>query len=288
MTFKIKTIGMVAKRGKAQARSVAKDLIKWLTRKKIRVLVETELGEQLHYSNSCSKEDLSKFCDLILTLGGDGTLLSVVKTFEEKAVPILGVNLGGLGFLTEVSADEVKETLDALLKGEIVPQKRMMLKAEMKRQDRVRARWLVLNDVVINKGALARMIDLKTFVDGKYVTTYKSDGIIISTPTGSTAYSLAAGGPLVSPELSSIIMTPICPHMLTNRSIVLNDKSVVRIVLETANGKVFLTLDGQRGVALEEGDEIEVSKTDKELYMIGSMTRDYFAILRNKLKWGER
>ena len=164
----------------------------------------------------------------------------------------------------------------------------MMLKAEMKRQDRVRARWLVLNDVVINKGALARMIDLKTFVDGKYVTTYKSDGIIISTPTGSTAYSLAAGGPLVSPELSSIIMTPICPHMLTNRSIVLNDKSVVRIVLETANGKVFLTLDGQRGVALEEGDEIEVSKTDKELYMIGSMTRDYFAILRNKLKWGER
>jgi NAD+ kinase len=288
MALKIKTIGMVSKRGKSQVRTIARDLVKWISRRKIKVLVESELAEEIDYQNSCPKEDLAKYCDLILTLGGDGTLLSVVKSFEEKVVPILGINLGGLGFLTEVSPDEAKNVLENILKGELVPQKRMMLKAEMKRQDRVRSRWLVLNDVVINKGALARMVDLKTFVDDKYVTTYKCDGIIVATPTGSTAYSLAAGGPLITHDLSSMLITPICPHMLTNRSIVISGGSIVKIVLEVANGKVFLTLDGQRGVALEEGDVIEVSRSEKEMLMFGSKDKDYYTILRTKLKWGER
>jgi NAD+ kinase len=288
MAFKIKTIGMVAKKGKAEARVIAKDLIKWLSRKKIRVILENDFGGELGYSKVTRKEDLARYCDLIITLGGDGTLLSLVKTFEEKVVPVLGVNLGGLGFLTEIAPEESKEAIEAVIKGKITPQRRMMLKAEMKRMDRVRSRWLVLNDVVINKGVLARMVDLKTFVDDRYVTTYKSDGIIVSTPTGSTAYSLAAGGPLVNPGVPSIVLTPICPHMLTNRSIVIGDKSVVKIALEAANGKVFLTLDGQRGVAMEEGDMIEVSRAERDMLMIGSLTRDYYSILRTKLKWGQR
>lgn len=288
MTYKIKTIGLVAKRGKNDCDKLAKDLIKWLSRRKVKVIVEAKLGEDIKYGNSCPREYLPKYCDMIVTLGGDGTLLSVVKTFEEKVVPVMGINLGGLGFLTEISSAEAKDALKAVLAGEVIPQKRMMLKAVMKRQDRVRAKWLVLNDVVINKGALARMVDLRTYVNEAYVTTYKADGIIVATPTGSTAYSLAAGGPLISNEVSSILITPICPHMLTNRAIVVNDKSTVKIILESANGKVFLTLDGQRGVALEEGDVIEVSKAEKEMLMIGSATKDYYSILRAKLKWGER
>jgi NAD+ kinase len=211
-----------------------------------------------------------------------------VKTLEKKPVPVMGVNMGGLGFLTEVTPSDIKETLADVLKGDYVMQKRMLLKAILKREGKIRAEWLVLNDVVINKGALARIIDLRTYVNGKYLTTYKADGVIVATPTGSTAYSLAAGGPLVSVDVNSIILTPICPHMLTNRSMVVNHRRPVKMVLENSNGKVYITLDGQRGLAMEEGDIIEVSKAKRDMYMIGSKKRDYFSILRTKLRWGER
>ncbi len=288
MDFKIKTIGIVAKRGRVKPRKLTSELIGWLSRKGIKVFLDTELAEKLKYKNSCPKMELPMYCDLIITIGGDGTLLSVVKALENKPIPVMGVNMGGLGFLTEVAPGDIKETLNDVFKGNLVPQKRMMLKAVMKSSGRVKGKWLVLNDVVINKGALARIVDLRTYVDGKYLTTYKADGIIIATPTGSTAYSLAAGGPLVSRDVSSIILTPICPHMLTNRSMVVNHNSLVKIVLEVANGQVYLTLDGQRGLAMEEGDCVEVCKAKREMYTLGSRKRDYFSILRTKLRWGER
>lgn len=288
MKLKIKTVGVVVKRGRPEPRKLAIKLIDWLTKRKIKVICDDELAKQIKFNKHCAKERLPKSSDLIITIGGDGTLLSVVKNFEDRVVPVMGINMGGMGFLTEVTPEDATETLEQVLSGKVTPQKRMMLKAVIKRDGKVKSKWLVLNDVVINKGALARIIDLRTYVDGKYLTTYKSDGVIIATPTGSTAYSLAAGGPLVSRDVSSIVLTPICPHMLTNRSMVVNHNSVVKIVLEESNGKVYLTLDGQRGHALEEGDVIEVSKAKREMFLFGSRKRDYFAILRGKLRLGER
>lgn len=225
----------------------------------------------------------------MVVLGGDGTLISVARLFSGRQVPILGVNLGSLGFLTEITVEELYPVLERCLQGNVRFSERMMLETVVTRGSAELTRCHVLNDVVINKGALARIIELETTVDGHNLTTFKADGLIISTPTGSTGYSMSAGGPIVHPAMCCVVITPICPHTLTNRPIVLADESIVRIVVKSSfDEMVYLTLDGQVGVELQEGDTVEVRRALKTTALVTSCDKDYFSILRTKLKWGER
>jgi NAD+ kinase len=225
---------------------------------------------------------------MIIVLGGDGTLLSVARLVRDYEVPILGVNLGGLGFLTEITLEELYRVLERVIQGDFITDERVVLNAAVIRRGERMAEFTVLNDAVINKGALARIIDLETTINGEYLTTFKSDGLIISTPTGSTAYNLSAGGPIVYPSLHSVIITPICPHTLTNRPIMVPDDVEVRVILKAKQQEVILTLDGQQGFYLEFEDMVEVRKAKSRILLIKSPYRHYFEVLREKLKWGGR
>ena len=225
---------------------------------------------------------------MIIVLGGDGTLLSVARLVGDHEVPILGVNLGGLGFLTEITLDELYSVLERVLRDDFEINEREILKAGVIRRGKRIAEFIVLNDAVINKGALARIIDLETTINGEYLSTFRSDGLIISTPTGSTAYNLSAGGPIVYPSLHTIIITPICPHTLTIRPIIIPDDVKIRALLKSSNEEVTLTLDGQQGFTLKFEDVVEVGKAEGRILLIKSPYRHYFELLREKLKWGER
>ena len=226
--------------------------------------------------------------DLLLVFGGDGTLLSVAREPGVESVPILAVNLGGLGFLTETRAQELQDMLGRVCAGDFEIERRMMLDVRLATVRGDELRFRVLNDVVINKSALARMIDIETMVDGSYLTTYKSDGLIVCTPTGSTGYSLSAGGPVIYPDLALISLAPICPHTLSQRPIILNDKSVITLILKTPEEDVHLTMDGQVGERLHAGDVVDVRKSAAALQLITSPFRNYFEVLREKFRWGER
>ena len=234
-----------------------------------------------------SKADFSK-AGLVIVLGGDGTFLSAARLVRSGAVPILGINLGGLGFLTDFTVEELYPVLEKILSGKFKTERRMMLSAAIVRKDKVLAEYSVLNDVVINKAAIARIIDLETSINEHYLTTFKADGLIISTPTGSTAYSMAAGGPIVSPALQAIILTPICPHTLTNRPILVPSSAELRVIIQSKQEDIFLTFDGQVGQRLKAGDLVKIKKSEHYLRMIKSPFKDYFAVLRTKLRWGER
>jgi NAD+ kinase len=234
------------------------------------------------------REEIPKHVEMVIVLGGDGTLLSVARQVWNRKLPILGVNLGGLGFLTEIALEELYPVLEKILKGDFQTNEREVLHASVVRKGQKIADYIILNDAVVNKGALARIIDLETTIDGEYLATFQSDGLIISTPTGSTAYNLSAGGPIVFPSLHTIIITPICPHTLTNRPIILPDDLMIRTMLKSKNQEVFLTLDGQLGFPLEFEDVVEVKKAEGCILLIKSPYRQYFELLRQKLKWGER
>jgi NAD+ kinase len=234
-------------------------------------------------------EELAGRVDLLIVLGGDGTLLAAARAVGERAVPLLGVNLGTLGFLAETSGEALFEALDGALEGRLVVAERMRLEVGVERGGEVVERQLALNDAVIGKSALSRMIDLETRADGAFVTTYHSDGLIVATPTGSTAYSLSAGGPILLPEGRSIVLTPICPHTLTQRPLVLPGSCRIEIlVLDTRGGDVHLTVDGQIGVRLEEGDRLRVVRSEHPARLLVSPGRSRFAVMREKLRWGER
>jgi NAD+ kinase len=282
----IRVVGLVAKYEEPKAAEMVRWLVPWLKEKKRRVLVETGLYK--NGARACSKEEMAKRADLIVVLGGDGTLLSVARLVERPKVPILGVNLGGLGFITEVAVDELETVLEETLDGHFTVEKRMTLAVRLFRKRAKPKRFRVLNDGVITKGARSRIIDLETHVGGEYLCTYRADGLIISTPTGSTAYSLAAGGPILYPSLGAILLCPICPHTLTHRPIVVSSKSTIRVTLRSAGDTVFLSPDGQQGMQLQDGDVIEVSDYGVPVSLIRMPTRGYFEILRDKLKWGER
>ncbi len=225
--------------------------------------------------------------DFIVVMGGDGTLLSVARRYAKKGVPLLGVNVGGLGFLTEVSLSELYPTMEQVLAGQCEVEERLILHAAIYRQGRFLFGENVLNDAVINKGALARIIELTTWIDGEYLTTYRADGLIISTPTGSTAYTMSAGGPIVYPTLRHVILLPICPHTLSNRPIILPETVTVAVTLDKKAEDVYLTLDGQVGAAMQAGDRLEVKCAPHHLNLIKSPRRSHFEILRAKLGWGE-
>jgi NAD+ kinase len=290
----MKRIGIIAKQNKPEAVPIVRNLVEWLRPKKIEVYIEKGMGELFHpplagpHLNSIGREDIPAQVEMIVVLGGDGTLLSVARLVRDRKVPILGVNLGGLGFLTEITLEELYRVLEKVVQGDFFTNERVVLSASVIRREERMAEFTVLNDAVVNKGALARIIDLETTINGEYLTTFKSDGLIISTPTGSTAYNLSAGGPIVYPSLHCIIITPICPHTLTNRPIMIPDDVEIRATLKTKQQEVILTLDGQQGFTLEFEDVVEVRKAEGHILLIQSPYRHYFELLREKLKWGER
>lgn len=283
----MKRIGIICKTGRTEPLEILKEFLPWLRKKGYEVFLDSETSSLLNMEGY-SRSLVPSLVEVIIVLGGDGTMLGVARLVGDRGIPILGVNLGGLGFITEVNRDEIFDAVEKVLSGRCSVEERIMLTAVVYRQGEKIADFVVLNDVVINKGALARIIDLETYIDKLYVTTFKSDGLIISTPTGSTAYSLSAGGPILYPTLNSIVLTPICSHTLTNRPIVLPDRVAVEIVLRSESEDVFLTLDGQVGFSLRKDDVVEVRKSDFTTKLLMPCERDYFQVLRTKLKWGER
>ena len=282
----IRVVGLVAKYEEPKAAEMISWLVPWLKEKKKQVLVEP--GVVRNGARSCTKKEMARRADLIVVLGGDGTLLSVARLVERPKVPILGVNLGGLGFITEVAVDELESVLERTLAGNFSVEKRMTLEVQVDSKRAKPKKFRVLNDAVIAKGARSRIIDLEAYVGKEYLCTYRSDGLIISTPTGSTAYSLAAGGPILYPSLGAIVLSPICPHTLTNRPIVVSSKSTIRVTLRSAGDTVILSPDGQQGVLLKDGDIVEARDYGVPVSLVKAPSRGYFEILRNKLKWGER
>ncbi|RLB06025.1 MAG: NAD(+) kinase [Deltaproteobacteria bacterium] len=278
-------IGIIAKRNKPEAIKVVKDLIEWSKDKQVECFIDPEMAEFIRHP-SLDKEQMPLSVDMVVVLGGDGTLLAAARTIQKRRVPILGVNLGGLGFLTAITLDELYPMLENILRGDYKSDERMLLKARIWRKEKVIDEFTVLNDVVINKGALARIIELETSVDHEYLSTFRADGLIISTPTGSTGYSLSAGGPIVYPSLQSIIITPICPHTLTNRPIIVPQEATIRVTLCSKEEEVFLTLDGQVGFKMEVNDRVEVKKGEGFITLIKSPSKGYFEVLRTKLMWG--
>lgn len=285
----MKRVGIIAKVHTPNIQAILRELHQWLTERGIEVLFDQRTGRILENVEDISpKIKIPTLVDLIIVLGGDGTLLSVARLIGDSEVPILGINLGSLGFLTEVTLDEMYLSLEQIFRHEFSVTQRLLLNACVSREEEHIAEYSALNDVVITKSALARIVDLQICINGQDVTTYKADGLIIGTPTGSTAYNLAAGGPIVHPCMQALIMTPICPHTLTNRPVVLPDDSVIRITLKSENEDVFLTLDGQVGFALRYQDTVQVEKAHHMIRLIQPPKRSYFEILRTKLKWGER
>lgn len=281
----MKKIGVIIKKNKPEGIELAGSLLKWLKERGIDPFFEEDVAERLSVERGYPKSDIPGMVDLVIVLGGDGTLLSVARLVGERCVPILGVNLGSLGFLTEITEDELFPALENIIGGDYEVEERMMLSASIYRHDERITKYSALNDVVISKGSMARIIDLETTIDDNYLTLYRVDGLIISTPTGSTGYSLAAAGPIVYPSVHAMILTPICPFTLNNRPILIPDKSKIRITLKTENVDHLLTLDGQVAFALKAGDMIEVEKARNCTNLVKSPYRDYYEVLRTKLQW---
>jgi NAD+ kinase len=282
----IRTVGVVAKPQEPKAAQMVRWLVPWLKQRGKKICVEN--GVAPAGAQSCSKREIAAKADLIISLGGDGTLLNIAPLVERPEVPILGVNMGGLGFITEVAVDELETVLAKTLEGEYAVEKRMTLDVRVIRKKRRIHRFRVLNDAVITKGARSRIIDLETYVGDDYLCTYRADGLIISTPTGSTAYSLAAAGPILEPTLGAIVLAPICPHTLTNRPIVVPSAAAIRVTLRSFGDTVILIPDGQQGVRLNNGDQVEARDYGLPVSLIKLPSRSYYEILREKLKWGER
>jgi NAD+ kinase len=281
----MQTVALIPKRSKPEAVALAEKVAAWLIERGRAVISET--GMLVPGTAEVSAEELAKKADLIVVLGGDGTLLHAARLCERREVPILAVNLGTLGFMTEVQRDRLYPSLERLLAGKATVDRRLKLAVVVRRGGQVLVDSEVLNDVVINKNALARIADIEAFVGGQRLTTFKADGVIVATPTGSSAYSLAAGGPLIHPSVKALLVMPICPHTLTQRPIVLADTEEIELVLES-DDEMFVTLDGQSGRALQRGDRVIVKRASTATLLVRDEGTSYFGILRDKLKWGER
>ena len=286
--MRMKTIGVVAKLGAPEPAELARKIVDWLEARKRRVVLEAKTAERLGRDDGLALSTLLERADLVVVLGGDGTLLGVGRLPSKREVPILGVNLGGLGFLTAVRPEEVYAALERVLAGDFAISRRSRLDARVRRNGRTTARFLALNDVVINKGALARMIELAAWVDGESLCVFRADGLIASTPTGSTGYSLSAGGPVVEPEVGILLLSPICAHTLTLRPVVLSDRSKIEIEVAASHSDIHLTIDGQEGMALEPGDRIEIRRARTAAALVRLARRTHFELLRTKLRWGGR
>jgi NAD+ kinase len=287
-------VGIAVKPKLVEARETLAELSAWLRDHQVDAVWTTEAATLVDGGERtvAEREQLPAQVDVVLVLGGDGTLLAMAKAIAESGrdIPILAVNFGSLGFLTEITRPEIFSSLDAVLNNRATHDLRMMLRATATRQGQASLSHMALNDVVFTRTALSRMIELSVSVGDQFVTAVKADGLIVATPTGSTAYNLAAGGPIVHPSMDALVLTPIAPHMLTNRPIVIPTEREVRVRSTSSNAgdEVYVTVDGQTGFGLQEGDEIAIAKSERPLRLIRSTTRSYFEVLRQKLKWNER
>ncbi|MGE5181981.1 MAG: NAD(+)/NADH kinase [Acidobacteriota bacterium] len=277
-------VGLVLKRRAEPARDVARKLVSWLVAGGHRALAEPEDAADIG-AIACDKSGMFARADAIAVLGGDGTLLATARLAGEREVPIIGVNLGGLGFLTEITPEELNDTVARTLRGEAEIARRRMLRATVQRGSGDVEVYQALNDAVLSRGSLGRVIDIETHIDGKFVALFKADGVIIATPTGSTAYSLAAGGPLVHPSVRVVILSPICPHKLSVRPIIIDDGSVLEFRLRSPGEELLLTLDGQQTVRLTVDDAVQVTRSPHVACLVRSPQLGFYDLLRTKLGW---
>jgi NAD+ kinase len=284
----VERIGLIAKPHAPGLPELLHDLVPWIRRRQVEVLLDIDTAAAIGDPPGYERTALVDLVECVVVLGGDGTFLSVVRLLEDRDIPILGVNMGGVGFLTETTTSELQAQLERIFDDNYTTQQRIRLETCVHRQGQRIAQPTVLNDVVINKGALARIINLETYVDDLYLTTYRADGLIVATPTGSTAYAMAAGGPILYPNIHALVLTPICPYTLAQRPLVLPDTLKIEVILQTPNEDVLVTLDGQVGMALCYGDVIEIRQAKKPIKLVCTEKKDhYFQILRTKLKWGD-
>ncbi|MBI3695226.1 MAG: NAD(+)/NADH kinase [Acidobacteria bacterium] len=281
-------IGIISKPRRPDIREIAPELMRWLEGRGFLYKYDLETSKAMGVDGGLSREELAAEVDLIVVLGGDGTLLAAARAVGGRNIPLLAVNLGGLGFLMTTSPHEVYAVLECVLAGKFDIQCRTMLRGELVRGAHLFASYDALNDVVINKAAMARVIDMDAYVNEDFVCSYRADGLIVSTPTGSTAYSLSAGGPVIFPSVAALCVTPICPHTLTNRPVVLPDTARVEIVVKGADDASYLTVDGQVGVDLRSHDRVRVYNSPNRVHLIQPQRMRFFEVLRNKMKWGER
>lgn len=281
----MKNVGIIAKKGVPEAIDAVRDVLQWLKAGKYKAAIDPVTAAALKMKG-CPIEKLPSRSDIILVFGGDGTLLSAARLVGSKGVPILGINLGTLGFITALGRDEILKNIDKVFSGKYKLEERIRISADVYRKGKKISQYSALNDVVLNKSALARMFELDILINKQYVTTFRADGLIVSTPTGSTAHSLSAGGPVLYPTVESFLMTPICPHTLTSRPLVIPDDFVLEAIVKSGDN-VYLTVDGQVGLPLKVNDSIRMRKADFTTKFIHLQDRDYFYILRSKMKWGE-
>ena len=288
----IKRIGIVVKPHQPDALKTICELTIWLAQRGITLVGGPEIErERIEHETGCAveeviPEELAACADLILVLGGDGTMIATARLMGDTEVPVLGVNYGGLGYLAEFRIEELYSALESILAGNYRLDKRVMLSVELVRGDESVTRNRVLNDVVINKSALARIIEIEASLNQQFVNAFRADGLIVSTPTGSTAYNLSAGGPVIFPSMNAVVITPICPFTLSNRPIVVPDSAVIELCLKTAQEDVALTLDGQVGFPLKIEDRVVIRKSHTSFNLVQPTNRNYFDVLRDKLRWG--
>ena len=288
----IKRIGIVLKPHQPEALKTICELVVWLAERNITLVGGPEIErERIEHQTGCpvhqlESEKIASDVDLILVLGGDGTMIATARMIGDQEVPVLGVNYGGLGYLAEFRIEELYTALESILAGNYRLDRRVMLAVELKSGDAPPQFSRVLNDVVINKSALARIIEIEAYFNHQFVSSFRADGLIVSTPTGSTAYNLSAGGPVIFPSMNAVVITPICPFTLSNRPIVVPDDAQIELLLKTDNEEVALTLDGQVGFPLKVEDRIAIRKSRTTFNLIQPMNRNYFDVLRDKLRWG--
>jgi NAD+ kinase len=285
----VRAIGISAKSSSPEAVDYAARVARDLLRRGYGVWVDESAVDGISPDegfNIAPKNELGEQTQLLITFGGDGTLLSLAR-HAPAGVPIIGVNMGTLGFITEVRVEEFPQVLEQVLAGSLVAEARVAFDVFVTQNGERRGHYRVLNDAVINKSALARIIEMRVQVGGQFFSSFRADGLIVATPTGSTAYNLSAGGPIIYPTMGAVVITPICPHMLSNRPIVLPDELPIEIEIVTEKQEVFLTLDGQEGLPLTEFDRVTVAKSPNPVLLVSSPDKNYFDVLRAKLKWGE-
>jgi NAD+ kinase len=283
----INSVGIVSKPNVQAAVALVPRLLQWLHERGIAARLD-EATAFYGGGSGIPRADVPEGCDLVIVLGGDGTLLSAVRAIGRREIPLFPVNLGSLGFLTAITVDELFPELERALRGEHRIAKRRLMNTEVVRDGKTVGTFDALNDAVLTKADIARMIDLDVYVDEQLVCAYKADGLIICTPTGSTAYSLSAGGPIIFPSVPALCLTPICPHMLTNRPVLVPDSSRIRVISRGPDESVYLTIDGQVGIPIRERDTLICHSTEYALHLIRPPRQMFFDVLRQKLKWGER
>ncbi|HJR77211.1 MAG TPA: NAD(+)/NADH kinase [Nitrospiraceae bacterium] len=285
--MKSKSIGILTKPKFPDVKATLHDVVGWLRDRRIDVILDTTSAALLGEPGGYQKTHLALKADVLLILGGDGTMLNAARLAGERGIPILGVNMGGLGFLTEVRLENLYPSLERVFANDFVLDERLMLRTHVHRHGETVAQGPVLNDVVVSKGTLARMIELRIAIQGQFVTNLRGDGLIVSTPTGSTAYSLSAGGPILHPAVQCLIVTPICPHTLTHRPLIVPANAEIDITLTSRDDGAMATLDGQVGVAMTQGDTVEIKVSEYLTRLIRFPESTYYEVLREKLKWGD-